>query len=577
MKKTNFMRFFILLLILALFAPLLVQGVQALSVDSLLPELEDSDLNTDLFDSLSPGNAAFNSLNGSSGAGIEDSIFWMVITDGEDGGLIQAFYVEDTQGDGSTYLVTSFVAGRFVEENGWDAEIIGQNFRGTADYVTTVGYLSFFTVPGLEACTPLKTGAELSSRVQNPAWQINDGKSQVGYREWDISNRQEGNGYFAISEQNYSNNYFGTPIIESKENGVVGCVIWADSEQGLVLITSMIGLEFPSEAAIVKGSTQSAGGTTPETTPQAEPETQPQAEQETQPRTSQGQEGDGGKTGTSTVSILVVVAAIAVAVFAITRRTSGKKEKGESSAVEQGTVSLDPQPIPNSPEVQPVPDPVPKPTPKSTAKFQVRGIGGIMNGRVFLLNGPLRFGRSSQCGVVFPQDAPGISGLHCTLAVEDGRAVLRDEESSYGTYLGKNVKMEPGVSYNLQPGDVFTLAEGGQSFRLENAGASVQELTPAVRAVDGGRVYRADLKGRIAFGRDPQCQVAFDANDSSISANHCILYREGNVLYLMDNGSTNGTFLGEKERLRPKKPYRVSKGQAFFLCSPQYTFVIIED
>ena len=45
----------------------------------------------------------------------------------------------------------------------------------------------------------------------------------------------------------------------------------------------------------------------------------------------------------------------------------------------------------------------------------------------------------------------------------------------------------------------------------------------------------------------------------------------------MDNGSTNGTFFNENQRLKPNTPYKVRKGVAFFLVSPKNTYIITED
>ena len=79
------------------------------------------------------------------------------------------------------------------------------------------------------------------------------------------------------------------------------------------------------------------------------------------------------------------------------------------------------------------------------------------------------------------------------------------------------------------------------------------------------------------FGRAAGNKVQFPGEDKSVSSNHCVLYREGGKLYLMDVGSTNGTFINEKERLQPNVPYRIRKGMVFFLTNRKNTFVIVED
>ena len=123
-------------------------------------------------------------------------------------------------------------------------------------------------------------------------------------------------------------------------------------------------------------------------------------------------------------------------------------------------------------------------------------MGGAMDGKVFLLTGTLRFGRSPQSDVVFSSNTPGISGNHCQVSIEHGAVVLRDLQSTYGTYMGGR-KLEPQISYNLQNGDSFTLAESGQTFRLERSGNAVRDMTPAVRSNADGRTYRADILGVV--------------------------------------------------------------------------------
>lgn len=90
-----------------------------------------------------------------------------------------------------------------------------------------------------------------------------------------------------------------------------------------------------------------------------------------------------------------------------------------------------------------------------------------------------------------------------------------------------------------------------------------------------GREYATE-SSQMAFGRDTQCKVCFHDGEKSVSTHHCVLYKENGKLYLMDQGSTNGTFFSEEERLKSNVPYRVNKGTAFFLCSRRYTFVIAE-
>lgn len=271
-------------------------------------------------------------------------------------------------------------------------------------------------------------------------------------------------------------------------------------------------------------------------------------------------------------ALLIGVAAIVlVAIFGMQKKKSSDSSVEYTAGRSEGTVALDPEPqiVQNFAPLGGMTQP--------SAQWQIRGMGGPMDGQIFLLSSTLRIGRNPQNEVVFSGNTPGISGNHCQLSYEHGRVVLRDLQSTYGTYMGNNVKLEPQISYNLQNGDTFTLAENAQTFRLERSGNSVQDMTPVVRSVADGKTYRADMNGCISFGRDHRSQVPFDQNTSSVSTNHCILYRENGQLYLKDTNSTNGTFFDEKNRLKPNKPYKVRKGMSFFLVSPQNTFVITED
>ena len=101
-----------------------------------------------------------------------------------------------------------------------------------------------------------------------------------------------------------------------------------------------------------------------------------------------------------------------------------------------------------------------------------------------------------------------------------------------------------------------------------------QAFTPAVRDL-AGRIYRADSSERLSFGRSSSNTICITGE--TVSSSHCVLYRENGALYLMDIGSTNGTFFSQRDRLKPNVPYRIRKGMAFFLSSPNHTFVVVEE
>lgn len=503
------------------------------------------------------------------GDGQEPAVFVLAFVKGEEVIGTSAFYVEDTLGDGSTYLVSNVITAALVED-GYGCIVMGLNYTQEVTYVTTSGDFAFFKAQGLEDMVPFKTGGSLTSEaVMVYANLGQDGITGAMTRNIDISNWTSVNGAVYAPGTKIENTIFlGAPIVDSKSATVVGGFsVTNDLEQEIAFLD---GVKFPSQAAIVQGNktAQQPAATQPAAT-------QPQQPAATQPQQQEPQEPEDA-VDAGTVGFVVGVAGV-IGWFAT--RNGKKKKSGKTAAqdvvkpIQEGTIMLDTY---NQKPIQPMPIGMPTPS------WQIRGLTGPLEGKVFTLDPhgirTMRLGRDPSCDVAFSPNTPGISGMHCELVQERGEVALRDLQSSYGTYMGRSrVRLEPNVSYHLGEGDEFMLADGGQVFRLERWGNSVQNYTPAVRSAIDGTVYRADREGRMAFGRDPRNQVVFDANDSSVSSTHCVLYREGGKLYLVDKDSTNGTYFDEKQRLRPNTPYEVRKGMSFFLTTPKYTFVITED
>lgn len=81
----------------------------------------------------------------------------------------------------------------------------------------------------------------------------------------------------------------------------------------------------------------------------------------------------------------------------------------------------------------------------TTSWRQLRCVSGIYQGSTWRLEPgeTVRFGRRGDCQVVYPDGTQGVSRSQCTLYLdESGRAYLRDDHSSYGTYLVTNGKVE---------------------------------------------------------------------------------------------------------------------------------------
>ncbi len=81
----------------------------------------------------------------------------------------------------------------------------------------------------------------------------------------------------------------------------------------------------------------------------------------------------------------------------------------------------------------------------------------------------------------------------------------------------------------------------------------------------------------LRIGRDPmKNDLVFPANTKGISGTHCVLLEEGGELYLMDCGSTYGTFLNGR-KLSANKTEKVKSGDKVSLGSDNEVFVVAKE
>lgn len=84
-------------------------------------------------------------------------------------------------------------------------------------------------------------------------------------------------------------------------------------------------------------------------------------------------------------------------------------------------------------------------------------VGGSIAGKS-VRGSQVLIGRSrDRCQLVFSANEPGVSRLHCKVAMRGGRIELTDLGSSNGTYLRNGYKLEPNKPVQLKSGDSFYL------------------------------------------------------------------------------------------------------------------------
>ncbi len=80
-------------------------------------------------------------------------------------------------------------------------------------------------------------------------------------------------------------------------------------------------------------------------------------------------------------------------------------------------------------------------------------------------------------------------------------------------------------------------------------------------------------RGEVVFGRNQAvCNLLFPDDTPGISRRHCTLSCDGQAVWLSDDNSSNGTFLGNGERLQPGLKVQMKPGQRFCLASTQTMF-----
>lgn len=86
---------------------------------------------------------------------------------------------------------------------------------------------------------------------------------------------------------------------------------------------------------------------------------------------------------------------------------------------------------------------------------------------------------------------------------------------------------------------------------------------------------RFAINGKIRIGRDPQGGIVYPQGTQGISGRHCEISISGRTVYLMDVGSTYGTFVGGS-RIQPNQPVALRPGDTFYLADQRESFTIID-
>lgn len=93
---------------------------------------------------------------------------------------------------------------------------------------------------------------------------------------------------------------------------------------------------------------------------------------------------------------------------------------------------------------------------------------GALAGRTFVIGDSLVIGRNpDRCGVSFPVNTQGISGVHCEVRKCAAGYEIIDRGSTYGTSLGTGQKLTPNVPVYISNGTYFYLGSPNELFQIK--------------------------------------------------------------------------------------------------------------
>ena len=88
------------------------------------------------------------------------------------------------------------------------------------------------------------------------------------------------------------------------------------------------------------------------------------------------------------------------------------------------------------------------------------------------------------------------------------------------------------------------------------------------------RGSRYEISGVCTIGKMPECQVRYPKDMGGISRYHCQVYLDGGRVFLVDIGSSYGTFLPNGVRMTKNQPVELQVGDRFYLADPAEMFQV---
>ncbi|MFT5194703.1 MAG: pSer/pThr/pTyr-binding forkhead associated (FHA) protein, partial [Candidatus Promineifilaceae bacterium] len=199
----------------------------------------------------------------------------------------------------------------------------------------------------------------------------------------------------------------------------------------------------------------------------------------------------------------------------------------------------------------------------------------------------LTIGRSNSANVVLGQQERYVSKTHCEIEVLKDRVVVRDLNSTNGTFLGDD-RLASSISYDWELDVDINLGGYKLSLRQLNEGADVKsEETPeeekeeeeedtviqglySLKCAEAEPHFVALHKHAIIIGRLPKCHMILPSG--RVSKNHAAIELNGKDVFVTDLNSTNGSTL-DGQRLPPGEKVLWDQSISLYIADFEITLV----
>ena len=165
------------------------------------------------------------------------------------------------------------------------------------------------------------------------------------------------------------------------------------------------------------------------------------------------------------IVIGVLVAAALLVISLRQRKVNREQSRQLESILKKRLTRLTSMLIPQKTQTAPAGEVRQKET--SSPGWTLRADSGALSGTSYPLKEKIVIGRDpARCNIIFSKEVQGVSRVHCTLLCDENGVTVRDENSTYGTYMdGK--RLPAGVDVAFHSGNRLGIgAPGKQVFTL---------------------------------------------------------------------------------------------------------------